>query len=308
MSQSRPARSAPERPIVVYLEALFGREPAGLIEVRFRRPRSQGMRQRFHAPRRLQRTAATLRLLARRNDVYVGVAPRTHRRGGLEAVERSWALWADCDGPAACEALAGFTPAPSMVVSSGGGPARRHAYWLLAEPLEAARTAVLNRRLAHALGADLQAADAARILRPPGTTNHKHGRARPVALELFTGELLDGEAVGRGLSDPPGRALGGRRDAHRSADTDDLLELAPDAYVRELLGVEPGRDGKVACPFHEDRTPSLHVYETPAQGWFCFGCSRGGSVYDLGSEVLGLDLRGDEFLELRRQLRERLLS
>jgi len=68
-----------------------------------------------------------------------------------------------------------------------------------------------------------------------------------------------------------------------------------------------GRDGKVSCPFHEDRTPSLHVYETPAGGWYCFGCGRGTSVYDLAAAIWRLEPRGADFLELRRRLYELLL-
>ena len=45
------------------------------------------------------------------------------------------------------------------------------------------------------------------------------------------------------------------------------------------------RHGKIRCPFHPDGTPSLHVYPTPEQGWFCFGCRRGGTIYDLAAEV-----------------------
>jgi DNA primase len=33
---------------------------------------------------------------------------------------------------------------------------------------------------------------------------------------------------------------------------------------------------KIRCPFHEDNTPSLHVYENDS--WHCFSCKRGGDV------------------------------
>lgn len=61
------------------------------------------------------------------------------------------------------------------------------------------------------------------------------------------------------------------------------------------------------CPFHgEDRTPSLHVYEDPGAGWYCYGCGRGGSIFDLGAEVFGLSTRGREFVELRTRLQATL--
>jgi hypothetical protein len=58
-------------------------------------------------------------------------------------------------------------------------------------------------------------------------------------------------------------------------------------------GLTAGRDGKVSCPFHgQDRSPSLHVYEDPAAGWYCFGCGRGGSIFDLGVERCSLGCAG----------------
>jgi len=71
-----------------------------------------------------------------------------------------------------------------------------------------------------------------------------------------------------------------------------LLALAPRVYVERLLGQPVGRSGKVRCPFHTDRTPSLHVYQEPSRGWYCYGCHRGGSVYDLAALLLS-DRSGD---------------
>jgi CHC2 zinc finger len=89
---------------------------------------------------------------------------------------------------------------------------------------------------------------------------------------------------------------------------DPLRELEPAVYVTALTGQAVGRSGKVSCPFHEDRTPSFHVYERADQGWYCFGCRRHGqTVYDLASEIWQLQTRGDEFLELRARLYALLL-
>ncbi len=184
-----------------YLGALFGRETGrGLIEVRYRKP-GGAMRQRFYRPRALQRALPTLRVLARRHDVYLGVAPRRARHGGLDAIGHCWALWIDCDGDTS--ALQRFGQAPSMTVASSSGAGHQHAYWLLDQPLDANRVAVLNGRLAHALHGDPQSADAARILRPPGTHNHKHDPVTAVTLTNFTGETYDPEALAGGLCDPP---------------------------------------------------------------------------------------------------------
>jgi hypothetical protein len=50
---------------------------------------------------------------------------------------------------------------------------------------------------------------------------------------------------------------------------DPLHEIEPVHYVRLLAGLTPDQEGKVACPFHEDDRPSLHVYGTPEEGWSC---------------------------------------
>ena len=96
------------------------------------------------------------------------------------------------------------------------------------------------------------------------------------------------------------------RPAHRGGDP--LLELEPAFYVARLLGVPVGRDRKVSCPFHTDEHPSLHVYPTAEQGWHCFSCGRGGSVYDLAAALWDVQPRGVWFLKLRAELELFLLG
>jgi DNA primase len=85
-------------------------------------------------------------------------------------------------------------------------------------------------------------------------------------------------------------------------DGDPLLAIPPPVYVERLTGRRPNRDGKLRCPFHDDRSPSLHVFERPKRGWSCFGCRRGGSIYDFAALLWGVKARGAEFLGLRREL------
>ena len=85
---------------------------------------------------------------------------------------------------------------------------------------------------------------------------------------------------------------------------DELLLAIPAAiYVRELAGLEPGRDGKVSCPFHADDTPSLQLYGDGT--FYCYGCGAGGSVYDFAGRLWSLETRGRAFLELRARLADR---
>jgi CHC2 zinc finger len=74
--------------------------------------------------------------------------------------------------------------------------------------------------------------------------------------------------------------------------------------VRRLLGIEVPHHRKLACPFHDDRRPSLHVHPTAERGWYCYGrCRRCGTIYDLAAPLYGLEMRGDDFMRLRAQLR-----
>jgi hypothetical protein len=80
---------------------------------------------------------------------------------------------------------------------------------------------------------------------------------------------------------------------------------------RLLVGVIPllrGFRKSRPCLFHDDRSPSLHVYLEPGRGWYCFGCGRGGSIYDLAALLSGRETRGSDFSEVRRELRELIVA
>jgi hypothetical protein len=287
-----------------FLAALAGPADRGeLLELRYRLDDGQRMGQVFDRPTRLRALATRAIALGRRTDVYVGCAPRIRRHGGRDAVARAFVLWADCDGDDAIAALQDFEPQPSIVIASGTG-SNCHAYWPLAEPLPRDEVERANRRLAHALGADPAYADAARILRVPSTLSHKHAPPTPVdALRLDTGRRLSAADVVDGLPDPPAPLHTTVAPPERRGD-DPLLAIPPDVYLPRLLGVEVPRHRKVPCPFHDDRNASLHVYDSAARGWHCFGrCRRGGTIYDLAAPLYGYESRGDDFLRLREELR-----
>jgi hypothetical protein len=181
-----------------------------------------------------------------------------------------------------------------------------HAYWPLVRPLAAGDATAANHRLADVLGADARSADATRILRAPGTRNFKHDPPRAVTLERF--EAARRFTVAELVSASPRASTPVAASSEARApgvDDDPLRRIPPGVYVPVLTGQAVGRDGKVSCPFHEDRTPSLHLYERPDQGWYCFGCGRGGSIYDLAAELYGVSPRGRGFLRLRGLLQQR---
>jgi DNA polymerase len=57
--------------------------------------------------------------------------------------------------------------------------------------------------------------------------------------------------------------------------------IAPVSPLERLVG------GKINCPFHDDDTPSLHVYE---DHYHCFGCGAHGDLIDLLMKIEGMNL------------------
>jgi hypothetical protein len=188
-----------------------------------------------------------------------------------------------------------------MTIASGTG-SNLHAYWLLRDAVSLDSIEHANRRLAQLLGGDAHCTDAARILRPP-SLNHKQKPPTRV-------RLIDCDPLRRWYLDDivdtadPVRVRTLRSVEQGRSHDDELLRLDAAYYVERLAGLDVGRDRKVCCPFHDDRTPSLHVYRDPVRGWYCFGCGRGGSIYDFASLVWGCATHGDDFLALRARLTE----
>lgn len=317
---------APDQEVALYARCLHEGRP-GLVEVvagrrladgslRMRRRRE---RERFPAA---GDQAALVRLVRRHREAgeEVFCTPLTRRlpRPGREGQVLAGALvWIDIDEPEELWRLRAFRHRPHLVVYSGSGGA--HAYWRLARPAIPATLEAANRKLAGHLGGDLACCDRARVMRVPGSMNWKAGRACRLAfLDLARPGTALAELV-RGLEDPdppppPPDPETLRRWAKRNA-LDDARRVPPPVYFRLLAGVEvPARGGDVRCPLpdHHERNPSCRVYSNPERGWVCFGCRRGGSIYDLAS-LLGHGpggrrgaLHGEEFRRVRRHVRELL--
>jgi hypothetical protein len=78
-----------------------------------------------------------------------------------------------------------------------------------------------------------------------------------------------------------------------------------DAVVETSLDLHYVRH-PVAYGLHSDDTPSLQIY--PSGTFYCFGCRRGGSIYDFASALWlsgqspNAPLRGRPFIEVRQRL------
>ncbi len=102
--------------------------------------------------------------------------------------------------------LADQVPTPTVIIESS--PGRLQAYWRLTSPVPPAAGEILNRRLAHTLGADKTGWDLTQLLRIPATTNHKYPDQPTVKVLLHTDRAYDVETVENTLADlPPLRGL-----------------------------------------------------------------------------------------------------
>ena len=66
---------------------------------------------------------------------------------------------------------------------------------------------------------------------------------------------------------------------------DAVKAAVPVRAAAERYGLEVNYGGMVRCPFHEDRTPSMKLYE---DHFFCFGCSKHGDVISLVAELFAI--------------------
>lgn len=201
--------------ILPFFQALFGAysDPALRLEIRpllperERAAKTEAEVRKIHAfvrnwfplaPDTLEAASNYAVNLADRFDLYFGVLPRLGRAGGKNDVPSAQTLFCDVDGgedgpQSAIDLLKrAELPRPHVAVQSGGGA---HAYWFLADPValpdaeSRERMKSLLRRVALAIGgqkpgpaAEVKAGEVARILRVPGTWNHKSVPPKPVKL------------------------------------------------------------------------------------------------------------------------------
>lgn len=59
----------------------------------------------------------------------------------------------------------------------------------------------------------------------------------------------------------------------------------------ESFGVSVDRKGFAVCPFHNEKTASLKVYDDPKRGWCCHACHAGGDVINLAKLWYGVNVR-----------------
>jgi len=262
---------------------------------------------------------------ARREEVFVAPAVRCEPRGDKAAVAHTRWLWIDVDQPRQLPALWAFlTRRPCHLLVESGGSGGAHAYWKLDRPLSATEVIEASGevvepierghlRLIYHLGtdahgkpnvADVAVKDRSRVMRLAGTVNGKTGcHARILEADFALAPYPIDELVGD-LRDPV-PISSATRSQHTRDHRDPYRRISPPEYAEQLGGLVADRGGFVRCPAsdHVDRHPSAHLGRSADEGWHCFACGAGGTIYDFASALLGgptgSQLRGDAFKRAR---------
>jgi len=206
-------------------------------------------------------------------NVYYSVASRQKASLRANSVGVALTAYADFDDE---EAVHEFAIPPSAVVQTSPSNRKYQTYWFLDE---ASPDLDLLLAICRAIpNSDLNAVDAARVLRAPGFQNLKYEhRPRAKMIRLNTDRRYQLDELARAF--PP--AARQPKSFRRTPTSRELLkrQLIFDAIVEHLFqaGCNPRyrSDGGVIalCPLHEDTNPSLSVH--PEWGWHCFaGCAN----------------------------------
>lgn len=227
-------------------------------------------------------------------DVYAGVLPRTKLSGGKDSLAPARLIFVECDDPTATQRALNNPIPPNIVVRSS--PGKAHCYWMTRELLKPEYVELACKRLAFHLGGDMRATDAARILRVPGTWNHKYEKPEWVYLSRFGGDPCSAKDLVGHLPDPRAPAQPRPSRPRVSDPTTDRLRMIPAAEYAPWLAGRELNGHLMQCPFHnggQERTPSFHVRGPNETLWHCFGCGEGSDIFGLAARLWGLDEQRD---------------
>jgi len=129
-------------------------------------------------------------------NIYYGVAARRNDDGSKDGIIQIPALWIDLDlykltdeeKGASRQRYREFPLKATFIIDSGGG---RYLLWVLkdhASKKEIPKVENLLKRLASFFHGDMSATDASRILRMPGSLNHKYQHTPQVVIKEFHSE------------------------------------------------------------------------------------------------------------------------
>jgi hypothetical protein len=89
----------------------------------------------------------------------------------------------------------------------------------------------------------------------------------------------------------------------RDRSGEQLFSIPAREYVERLAIVEFSEWGRISCPLpdHEDHSHDFSIIREDDGRWYCFGCNRGGDIYNFAAGLWGLDCRRD-FREIHERL------
>jgi hypothetical protein len=309
------AKLTPDQHTRLFLKTLHGDRDAGLIEVAYgrRSPGEKPIWEKRSNSERYPHITETERIVElvrtgriRHKEVCFGAVLRTKVKGTRDAAGDSHLVWIDIDRPGELHRLWAWPFPPHALASSGRGGV--HAFWRLAialraEPREREYVERANLRLSYQLAGDIQVRHRNCLLRAPGSINHKNGNWCHVLFADLHRPPYDPKMLVGSLPEPPPEFVGRagvrrvprrtRRFAASVHDEDPARRIAPRDYFRVLADRDPGEYRFIQCPNPnhkggQERTPSCEVYDEPEEGWYCWGCGAGGSIYDLAAVMLGI--------------------
>lgn len=130
-------------------------------------------------------------------------------------------------------------------------------------------------------------------------------------LAMEAKDRSDGIAIAQGVIVTPGIPKRPERAWTPPKRTDgrrDLDPISTTEYVYTLTGVEVEKGRRCDCPLpdHDDHSRDFAVTRTSDTGWCCYGCNRGGTIFQFAAYLWGyvVPLRGDAFREVRDKLNE----
>jgi len=190
-----------EHPAVKFFKSLYEHCDEANLNLRFLHKDGDPTKtvQKFLSISKIDTVPKILEKYQRQYHCYFGVATRTKNDGSKEGIRQIPAVWVDIDFKKFSnekkaeirQRYKDFPLKPSYVIHTGGGI---HAYWKSKEPASASKEQInqvedLNKRLASYFDGDKGAIDASRILRTPGTINHKYPSS--VILKNFNSNKYD---------------------------------------------------------------------------------------------------------------------
>lgn len=215
-------------------------------------------------------------------DVYIGANPRKIKDSGEDAVACPLFIWSDIDcGEDRIEQaerdVMALGPKPWAIVRTGGGV---HAWWLLDSPASKEKWHEAMRIVCAAVHGDKNALDLPRILRAPGTINHKYSPARVCEVSFWSGEkssLADFLAVKVEEELPPMLSLSIKAHDGGNSTPFSRAKDVPIVDVFTWLGIKMHQSGRrifCACPIHNGTNDTQCVVGGDRNVATCFGdCS-----------------------------------